>query len=223
MNPDTLEKLLLLIGGGVLTVVGAWLNDWRSEKRRKGTKLEEAYIAWLNSHSLVLGRLKKLATLAENEPASGESYDLLLEKLSQINSDLQNLLSALHAAFIYERDRSKKRLVELHSIRYAALVEILTIIIRHHKTHLEFHETIENSNTVISYLKELQESEGVSVNADLAKEIAKVQKSAQRNHNKATKHLSGCTASLSTYAKKILKVVDEIDNESPVLRRALAE
>ena len=153
------EKVLLLLAGSAFgsasAILGAWLNDLRTEKRRKRAKLEEAYIAWLNADTLVRDRLKELVQFVESEEKVAESEELLVEKLERLPADLQTLCSALNTAFVYERSRPKRRLIELQTSLYAHLIESIKIVIAHHKTHVEYHQTVDSTNTMLSDLEEI--------------------------------------------------------------------
>jgi hypothetical protein len=206
MDTQILEKLLLLIAGGVLTALGAWINDVRGERRRKKAKLEEAYLAWLNTEYSVLSRLKELAKLAEREPESLQSHDLLLEKFERLHSDLQNLVSALNQAFIYERDRKKKALVEVQSLIYTQLAENLNIIILHQRTHLDLHTMIDETNNMVFRFDDMKKSDLVSLSPDLAEKITELQGTVQLNRDDVSNYLSNCSSSLSRACYELLSL-----------------
>lgn len=223
MDIQIWDKFLLLIAGGGLTALGAWFNDLRSERRRKSAKLEEAYLAWLNTQSSVLGRLKELTKLAERELESAQAHELLLEKFERLYSELQNLSSALNLAFIYERDRGKKALVEAQALLYAKLTETLSIIISHHKRHLDFRSTIDQANALVLRFEEMTKSDAANSNVDLAITSTELYQVARSIHEEATNHLLTCSFKLSTDAKELSKEIKEIEEQSPALRRALVE
>lgn len=223
MDLQIWHNLILLVAGGVLTALGAWLNDLRGERQRKRVKLEEAYLAWLNTESSVLGRLKELTKLAEDAPESMQAHELLLEKFERLHSDLQTLTSALNLAFIYERDRNKKALVEAQSLRYVHLTEILSVIIRHHRGHLDFHATIDEANTLVSRTEEMMKSDAANSESDIAGAISELHEKALKARDEASNHLSTCSTELSADAKEISKHVNEIEKQSPAFRRSLTE
>jgi hypothetical protein len=237
MDTQVWNNALLLIVGGVLTVLGAWLNDLRSERRRKNAKLEEAYLAWLNTESSILGRLKELTKLAENEPESLQSHELLLEKLVNLHSDLQNLTSALHLALIYERNREKKTLVENQVKIYSLLAEKLRLIVSHHKTHLKFHLIIDQTTAMLDRANTLvaQAEERVRSSVD-GSDIDEVGKAAEqyqtvqrylaeviRVRDESNNHLSTCASSLSDAAKRLSKDVERIEERSTDFRKVLID
>jgi hypothetical protein len=223
MDLQIWHNLILLVTGGVLTALGAWINDLRSEGRRKRVKLEEAYLTWLNTESSILGRLKELTKLAEDESKSVQAYELLLEKFERLHSDLQTLTSALNQALIYERDRNKKALVETQSLLYANLTESLSIIVRHHRTHLEFHATIDQAKTLVSRTQELMESDTGNSDSDIARMISKLHQEAHMARDEASDHLSKCSMQLCTDVKEVSEHIKEIEKKSPAFRRSLIE
>lgn len=236
MDTQIWEKLLLLFIGGVMTALGAWFNELRSERRRKNAKLEEAYLAWLNSQASVLARLKELTKSVEREPESIEAHALLMEKFERLHSDLQNLSFALNLAFIYERDREKKALVEGQALLYTKLTEGVGVVIRHHKAHLDFHKTIDEANSLVETGNALVARTGELINSntdDSKTELSKLtelkqwaernREEARKNRDKASNHLLTCSANLSEDAKGFSKDVEEIEKQSPALRRALVE
>lgn len=222
MTPDTWEKVLIGIGGGAVAIFGAWINEWRSERKRNAAKAEAAYLTWLNSYTGILSKLKELAYLAEREPESVEAHELLFEKLDLINTELQGLIVALNTAMLYERKPQKRAVAELHSARYTKLVDILTVVIRHHRLHLRFRVTITSWEELLGTLDGIKESDTTHQTAEMEKQIAKHKRTAQREVNQCVKHLTSCSARLSDDAKGISKMVAEIEQEAPLLRRELA-
>jgi hypothetical protein len=129
MSADVWEKLLLLIAGGGLTVLGAWLNDWRREYYQSRLKLKDAYSAWLTSRSDVLGRVKKLSRLARTEPSDIEHHNALMFQFIESETELKQLLTWLHTALMNERKRNVRMLLHSSSRIAELVVERLGIIL----------------------------------------------------------------------------------------------
>jgi hypothetical protein len=235
MSADTWEKLLLLVAGGAIAALGAWLNEVRSEKRRKGTKLEEAYVGWLNAHELIFRRLRELADLADEEAVSAESNGLLVEKLDRVNADLQSLQAALNIAFVYERDRTKKDLVEKLLAGYEVIVGLLTQLVSRHKVQWQlqqaqvgFHSRLSRADAMVLHVRKLKEAKGVESNAQLAEEAAKVERHVRRYRNKiardaaeTAKLASSSAVRLTSRARKLFEDLKEMDETMLPLRRIL--
>ncbi len=223
MDAQIWDKIFLLIAGGALTALGAWVNDLRNERRRKSVKLEEAYLNWLNTQSKVNGQLKELTRLAEKEPDSVQSHELLLEKFENISSDIHVLTSALNLAFIYERSKNKKVLLENQLSTYVALTELLSVIIRHHKTHLEFHKTINESNSMAVKFEKLLKFEADNTSEDLEKRIKDGYLDSKCNRDEAVEHLSKCTVTVLNDAKELSEEIRKNEADTALLRRMLVE
>ncbi|HVG34176.1 MAG TPA: hypothetical protein VM911_13890 [Pyrinomonadaceae bacterium] len=218
-----MENLLLLVAGGVLTALGAWANDVRGERRRKREKLEEAYLTWLNTHSSLIDRLKELARSAETEPETLEAHELLLEKLARLHSDFKDLTAALNLAFIYERDSSKKALLEVQAQIHGQLKEMLGTILAHYKVHLDFQTAIEITGDQLSRVEEIAKSEAVKQRPELGEAVDNLQQDILNGRERAHDHLAKCSASLSTSVKRILQHVQNIEESSPALRKLLVK
>jgi hypothetical protein len=145
-NPDLVEKVCLLLAGGIMTVLGAWLNDVRSERRSRKAKLEDAYIAWLSSQSSVLARLRAYLYLAQQkdeQPATG-----LIEALDRVHTEIGALTGALNTALVYESDRTRRRLIELQSSHSCALADGVSLVLLHQRLYHHFDALIRAGATM---------------------------------------------------------------------------
>jgi phytoene dehydrogenase-like protein len=218
-----LEKILLLVAGGVIAALSAWFADFRSERRRKTVKLEEAYLAWLNSQSTVLRGLRELTELAEGRPKSAEEHALILEKFDRLYSELQSLRASANQAFMYERVDEKKTLLDLQSKAYEALSEALRLTVRHQKLHLEWIPLIESAREIASQCQEMLKLPAVDADPVLKAKIEEKMDKAQSYINRTNEHLAKCNDSLIEDLKGISTDVKKDIEKSSVLRRALVK
>ena len=221
MDKQIVNSLLLLIAGGLLTILGAWLNDIRSERRRVRAKLEEAYLAWLNNEVSLISRLKELSRLAKSEPKSLQEHDQLIERATQLHSDLQALTSALNFAVVYERNKKKRILLEKQSGIYSDLVDSLDIIIRHHKTHLDIRDLVGKMDALLLRIDAMKKTEGAQKKEDVLESLSQFEASVMKNREEAYEHLSKCGSSLGEDAGDISRYVKELEKEASELRNLL--
>jgi hypothetical protein len=223
MDSDTLRSLLLLVCGGLLTALGAWLRDLTAEKLRRTHKLEEAYLTWLNMHHGVLARLKALSRVAERDPDSTESMRRILQRYDDMEADLLKLNGAVNTAFLLEKKAPKKQLLQSHSEILALLAAHLGEILGHHRSHLSFYTTIGEAQEVVDGCNELLSGLGVGESAEERREeIAANLEAAVRVRDKAKEHLATCSRELHSDAKELTEEIQRVIDNAKVVREAIS-
>ena len=213
MDWQILEKLLLLVSGGVLASLGAWINDFRSEKRRKREKLEQAYLEWLNSEAIIRGKLKEFIKKAEVEEFSASREEIVRREYEVLRPALQSLTSAMNLAFIYEKNAKKRKTVDiLHGI-YHVLAESLEVIVDMYSISLKHHILVES----------ILEFEGTDeeLTKRLGKEAAEKYQKLLKGKEKTSTELSARLKRLSEQFEDVLGDIKSLDELSAELREIL--
>jgi hypothetical protein len=220
---DTLKDLLLLLCGGLLTGLGGWLRDLRSERLRKAQKLEEAYLTWLNMHQGVLFRLEALSRAAERDPESTDSMQPMLQRYDEVLADLLKLNEAVNAAFLFEKKGAKKQLLQSHSEILAVLAAHLGEILDHHRLHLSYYTTIGEAQEVVEKYSELLSGSELEESAeDYRKEIAGNFEAAVDIRNRAKEHLSTCSRQLHSDAEELTEELKRASENAKVVREEIS-
>ena len=99
----------------------------------------------------------------------------------------------------------------------------MSIIISHHKSHLDFHAEIEHINALIPRLatriEQVTKTDTASLDADLAGLIGELRQETYFISN----NLSEYSLNISTLAKVLSQIVVEIEEQTPAFRKALVE
>jgi hypothetical protein len=223
MAADVSQQIVLLLSGGALTQLGVWLADLRTEKRRKRQKLEDAYIAWLNAQVSVVGRLKALARLAQEEPYSMDSVESILAKFEVVETELSTLGATVNAAFIYEPSREKKQYLDNHSNLISILIEIIGVVLKHHQTHLKFRKAVEESQSLVSQLDEQAQSQTAAADPSVAGKVASLRDEAVRTRDDACEHLTTCRRNLAQDSVSILEKIEAVEQSTLRIRGVLVQ
>ncbi|HUR95261.1 MAG TPA: hypothetical protein VMY76_11790 [Gemmatimonadales bacterium] len=216
-----LEKLLLLGFGGLLTVLGGWFKDLRGERTRKAHRLEEAYLAWLNTQNRVVSALVSLAERAEREPDSADSMQILLDRCQGVQDDLLKLGESTNAAFLYESKGSKRRLLEGYSRMLGLVANTVEVVLQHHREHLSFRRTVERAKDLVERHSALAEDAGVAGNLELQTEVQEKLAVAVTTRTEAEEHLSNCSRHLSTDVRTITSDVRGVIEHGRTTRELL--
>lgn len=216
MDADLAEKVVILLAGALLAGFGGWANELRGERRRRRARLEEAYLAWLNSQSVVYGRLKALAEFAQRKPASAAELESLLERFHELETEVHGLGAALNAALLYEPVRIKRDYLELWSNLYSRMSETLSLILRHHAQHESLKMLVVRAQALVANVTKGHEN----YVSDPAR-VAQLQEEAVAVEQEARHDLETCSVELCDAAKVLASRVRDLEEGSATARSLL--
>ena len=165
---EVLEKLLLVIVGGVLVWLGTYISDRRKQRESQNELLRRAYSNWFAAEAFFTQRCKALVSLFREKSSTIAELELILSEVRAVQEEMKPLLAAVHEIFLLEQREFKRKIIlnqnKLLLRNFNELNEIFVGFrrIRTLKSSLEEKPQDKERGEMLIELKQL-EQEGVSM------------------------------------------------------------